>query len=460
MLPPRQPKTERGNLPHPWGWFWVANVVDMTRISAVAAQEILDSRGNPTVAVTVRLEDGSIGWAGVPSGASTGSREAVELRDGDRSRYGGKGVLTAVTNAEGELARVVIGRDAADQAAVDRAMIEADGSPNKRRLGANAILGISLAAARAEAQSQRKPLYQHLAGLAGTTPGTLPVPMLNILNGGKHAEDSTDLQEFMVMPLGASTFSEGLRWAAEIYQALGRLLHERGLATTIGDEGGYAPALGSNVGAIEVILEAVARAGYRAGEQVSIALDPASSEFFEDGKYQLRRDGRALTSAEMVEFWAAWLDQFPLVSLEDGLAEQDWDGWAMLRRRLGSRLQLVGDDIFVTNPGILSEGISRQVANSILIKLNQIGTLTETIEAVRMARLAGWTAVVSHRSGETTDAFIADFVVGLGTGQIKTGAPARGERVAKYNRLLEIERELGEGARYAGKAALREAYGG
>jgi enolase len=429
----------------------------MTRISAVAAQEILDSRGNPTVAVTVSLEDGSAGWAGVPSGASTGSREAVELRDGDRSRFGGKGVLTAVANVEGSLAGVAVGRDAGDQAGLDKALIDTDGTPNKSRLGANAILGLSLAAARAEAQSRRWPLYRHLAELAGTTPGALPVPMLNILNGGKHAENSTDLQEFMVMPHGASSFSEGLRWAADIYQTLGRLLHERGLATTIGDEGGYAPALGTNVAAIEVILEAVSRAGYEQGQQVSIALDPASSEFYEGGSYQLRRDGRALSSAEMVEFWSGWLDRFPIVSLEDGLAEQDWDGWAMLNARLGKRLQLVGDDIFVTNPSIIREGIARGVANSVLIKLNQIGTLTETIEAVRLARAAGWTAVVSHRSGETTDAFIADLVVGLGTGQIKTGAPARGERVAKYNRLLEIERGLGEAAHYAGSAAVRRA---
>jgi enolase len=432
----------------------------MTRISAVAAQEILDSRGNPTVAVTVRLEDGSAGWAGVPSGASTGSREAVELRDGDRSRYGGKGVLTAVANAEGPLAEVAVGRDAGDQAGLDRGLIDADGTPNKGRLGANAILGVSLAAARAESASRSVPLYRHLADLAGTTPGALPVPMMNILNGGKHAENSTDVQEFMVMPHGASTFSECLRWGAEIYQTLGRLLHERGLATTIGDEGGYAPALATNVAAIEVILEAVSRAGYEPRKQVSIALDPASSEFFSNGTYELRRDGRALSSAEMVDFWAGWLDQFPIVSLEDGLAEQDWDGWALLTSRLGKRLQLVGDDLFVTNPAIIREGIEKGVANSVLIKLNQIGTLTETMEAVRMAHSVGWTAVISHRSGETTDAFIADLVVALGTGQIKTGAPARGERVAKYNRLLEIERELGEGARFAGSAALARASGG
>ena len=426
----------------------------MTRITAIDAQEILDSRGNPTVAVTVTLADGTVGWAGVPSGASTGSREAVELRDGDPTRFGGKGVLTAVANVQGPLAHVATGRDAADQPGLDRALIDADGTLNKGRLGANALLGVSLAAARAQAQSRRQPLYAHLAELAGTTPGPLPVPQLNILNGGKHAENSTDLQEFMVVPHGAPTFAEGLRWAAEIYHALGRLLHERGLATTIGDEGGYAPSLGANVAAIEVILEAVARAGYQAGQQVSIALDPAASEFFESDRYQLRRDGHALTSAEMVDFYAGWLDRFPIVSLEDGLAEQDWDGWRVLQDRLGSRIQLVGDDIFVTNPAIIREGIDRGVANSVLIKLNQIGTLTETIEAVRLARSAGWTAVVSHRSGETPDSFIADFVVALGTGQIKTGAPARGERIAKYNRLLEIERELGESATYAGLSAL------
>jgi enolase len=344
--------------------------------------------------------------------------------------------------------------DAADQNRVDRALIDADGTRNKSRYGANAILGISLATARAQAASRGLALYRYLAELAGTTPRLLPVPMLNILNGGKHAEDSTDLQEFMVMPLGAPSFAEGLRWSAEIYQALGRLLHERGLATTIGDEGGYAPSLPSNAAAVEVILEAVGRAGYAAGAQVALALDPASSEFYEDGAYQLRRERRALTSAEMVDFYADWVDRFPIASLEDGLAEQDWDGWQLLRRRLGDRLQLVGDDIFVTNPAIIREGIERKTANSVLIKLNQIGTLTETIEAVKLAHSAGWTAVVSHRSGETPDAFIADFVVALGTGQIKAGAPARGERVAKYNRLLEIERELGPSASYAGRSAL------
>ncbi|HLZ27106.1 MAG TPA: phosphopyruvate hydratase [Chloroflexota bacterium] len=426
----------------------------MTAIQSLVAQEILDSRGNPTVAVVATLADGSTGWAGVPSGASTGSREAVELRDGDPKRYGGKGVRTAVANVEGPLAKVALGRDAADQAGLDRALIDADGTPNKSRLGANAILGISLAVARATAQSRRLPLYRYLAELVGRKPGPLPVPQLNILNGGKHAENSTDLQEFMVLPVGAPTFSEGLRWASEIYHRLGRLLHERGLATTVGDEGGYAPSLPSNAAAVETIVQAIALAGYSPGQQVAIGLDPASSEFYADGRYQLRREGRALTSEEMVDFYADWLDRFPIVSLEDGLAEQDWDGWGLLNRRLGDRLQLVGDDVFVTNPAIIREGIKQHTANSVLIKLNQIGSLTETIEAVKLTESAGWTAVVSHRSGETPDAFIADFVVALGTGQLKTGAPARGERVAKYNRLLEIERELGADAEYAGRGAF------
>jgi len=426
----------------------------MARIARLNALEILDSRGNPTVSVSVGLDDGSTGWAGVPSGASTGSREAVELRDGDGARYGGKGVLRAVANVNGPLAQVALGRDAADQAGLDRALVDADGTPNKGHLGANAILGVSLAAARAEAQSSHLPLYRYLAQMAGREPGPLPLPLLNILNGGKHAANSTDLQEFMVVPHGAPSFAEGLRWAAEIYQGLARLLHGRKLATTVGDEGGYAPSLPDNAGAVEVILEAVEWAGFRAGKDVSLALDAAASEFFEDGKYQLRRDGRALTSDQMVAFYADWLDRFPIVSLEDGLAEQDWDGWRLLNQRLGSRVQLVGDDIFVTNPSIIREGIEKGVANSVLIKLNQIGTLTETIEAVELARRAGWTAVVSHRSGETPDAFIADFVVAMGAGQIKTGAPARGERVAKYNRLLEIEAELREKATYAGGSAL------
>jgi enolase len=424
----------------------------MTSIGSFAAQEILDSRGNPTIAVTVVLEDGATGSAAVPSGASTGSREAVELRDGDLSRYGGKSVRMAVANVEGPLAQVAVGRDAEDQSGLDQALIDADGTPNKGRLGANAILGVSLAVARAAAQSSGLPLYRYLAQLLGREPGPLPLPQLNILNGGRHAANSTDVQEFMILPHAAPTFAE--RWAAEVYHALGQLLHERGLATTIGDEGGYAPSLPANAAAVDIILEAIGRAGYQAGEQIAIALDPAASEFYRDGRYHLRRDDRDLSSTEMVEFWVDWLDRFPIVSLEDGLAEDDWDGWELLNRRLGSRVQLVGDDSFVTNPAIIREGIARGIANSVLIKLNQIGTLTETIEAVQLTRSAGWTAVVSHRSGETPDPFIADFVVALGTGQIKTGSPARGERVAKYNRLLEIERELGQSSTYAGRAAL------
>ncbi|MCC7106850.1 MAG: phosphopyruvate hydratase, partial [Chloroflexi bacterium] len=423
----------------------------------VTGQEILDSRGNPTVAVTVHLDDGTTGWAGVPSGASTGSREAVELRDGDPGRYGGKGVLLAVRHVEQELARTVIGRDPADQAGLDRALIDADGTTNKARLGANAILGISLAVARAEAARRKQPLYAYLAELVGGRPGPLPLPMLNILNGGRHAENSTDFQEFMIMPVGASSFAEGLRWASEVYHVLGRLLQEQGFATTVGDEGGFAPSLPSNAAAIEIILEAIERAGYAAGGQVGLGLDPAASEYSEGGRYELHREGRSLDSTEMVAFWADWVGRFPILSLEDALAEQDWTGWAQLSRQLGNRLQLVGDDIFVTNPAIIQEGIDRGIANSVLVKLNQIGTLSETIEAVRLARSAGWTAVVSHRSGETPDAFIADFVVGLGVGQIKAGAPARGERVAKYNRLLEIERELGGAAGYAGRSALARA---
>jgi enolase len=426
----------------------------MTAIRSVAAREILDSRGNPTITVAIVLADGAAGSAAVPSGASTGSREAVELRDGDARRYGGKGVRTAVANVEGPLAQVAIGRDAEDQQGLDHALIDADGTPNKGRLGANAILGISLAVARAAAQSHGLPLYRYLAQLLGREPGPLPLPQLNILNGGRHAANSTDVQEFMILPHAAPTFAEALRWAAEVYHTLGQILHERGLATTVGDEGGYAPALPANAAAMDVIVEAIGRAGYRAGDQIAIALDPASSEFYRDGKYHLQRDGRDLSSSEMVDFYADWLDRFPIMSLEDGLAEDDWDGWELLNKRLGSRVQLVGDDNFVTNPAIIREGIARGIANSVLIKLNQIGTLTETIEAVQLARSAGWSAVVSHRSGETPDAFIADFVVALGTGQIKTGSPARGERVAKYNRLLEIERELGQAATYAGRTTL------
>jgi enolase len=423
-------------------------------ITNLTAQEILDSRGNPTLSVSVALEDGSPATASVPSGASTGSREAVELRDGDDARYGGKGVLRAVANVNGALREVCVGRDAVDQSGLDQALIEVDGTPNKARLGANAILGVSLAVARVGAASTGRPLYEHLAEIAGRQPGPLPVPCFNILNGGRHAADSTDFQEYMVVPHGAANFEEALRWGAEIYHRLGWLLHERGLATTVGDEGGYAPRLASNVEPVQLIMEATQLAGYSSGEQVSLALDPAASEFYHDGRYMLRVEDQKLTSAGMIALYADWLERFPIVSIEDGLAEQDWDGWKALAAELGERIQLMGDDIFVTNPVIIQAGIEQQVANSVLIKLNQIGTLTETIQAVDLARQAGWTFQVSHRSGETTDDFIADFVVAMGGGQIKSGAPARGERVAKYNRLLAIEREMGEKAVYAGAAAF------
>jgi enolase len=423
-------------------------------ISDVQALEILDSRGNPTLQVRVTLASGATGTASVPSGASTGSREAAELRDGDAARYGGKGVHQAVANVNGALRDVCVGWDASDQSGVDQALIDVDGTPNKARLGANAILGVSLAVARAGAASRGLPLYEHLAEIAGRQAGPLPVPCFNILNGGRHATDSTDFQEYMVVPLGAASFEEALRWGAEVYHRLGDLLRERGFATTVGDEGGYAPRLASNVEPVQLIMEAIQLAGYSPGEQVSLALDPAASEFYRDGRYMLRVEDQELTSAGMIAVYADWLERFPIVSIEDGLAEQDWDGWKALAAELGERGQLMGDDIFVTNPVIIQAGIEQQVANSVLIKLNQIGTLTETIQAVDLARQAGWTFQVSHRSGETTDDFIADFVVALGGGQIKSGAPARGERVAKYNRLLAIEREMGEKAVYAGAAAF------
>jgi enolase len=423
----------------------------MATILDVEAMEILDSRGNPTVEVTVYLEGGAEGSAAVPSGASTGEHEAVELRDGDSDRYGGKGVLEAITNVNDIIADAVIGEDAHDQPYIDTLLRNLDGTPNKGRLGANAILGVSLACARAAADDLDVPLYQFLGG---TLARTLPVPMMNILNGGKHASNSTDMQEFMVMPLGAPSFSEGLRWGAEIYAALRKNLHAQGHATNVGDEGGFAPSLESNDAAIEAVLQAIQTAGYTPGEQVSIALDPAASEFYADGSYTLTRDERVLSTAEMVEYWVDWSRRFPIISLEDGLAENDWSGWEELTHVLGTGVQLVGDDLFVTNTERIREGVSRGAGNSVLIKPNQIGTLTETIEAVELARRAGWTSVMSHRSGETEDTTIADLAVALGTGQIKTGAPSRGERTAKYNRLLRIERELGDNARYAGWNAL------
>jgi len=422
-------------------------------IESVRGREILDSRGNPALEVEVALIDGTIGRAAVPSGASTGSHEALELRDGDAARYGGKGVLRAVEHVNGEIAGVVLGLSALDQVAVDQALIELDGTKDKSRLGANAILGVSLAVARAAASSQDLPLYRYLGG---PTARLLPVPMLNILNGGKHAADSTDFQEFMVMPVGAATFAEALRMGAEVYHALKKVLQQRGLSTNVGDEGGFAPSLPSNEAAIEAVLAAIEAAGYSPGEQVALALDPAASEFYQDGKYVLARENRQLSGEEMAAFWEAWCDKYPIVSIEDGMAEDDWSGWWQLTARLGRRIQIVGDDLFVTNVERLAKGIREGAANSILIKLNQIGTLTETLAAIEMAQRAGWTAVVSHRSGETEDTTIADLAVAAGTGQIKAGAPARGERVVKYNRLLRIEEELGSAARYAGREAIRQ----
>ena len=420
-------------------------------IEDVIGREILDSRGNPTVEVDVFLEDGSVGTALVPSGASTGAHEAVELRDGDAGRYGGKGVLQAVRHVNETLRSELLGIDAVDQVSVDRLLISIDGTENKSRIGANALLGVSLAVAHAAADSVGLPLYRYLGGAAART---LPVPLVNILNGGKHAIESSDFQEFMVVPLGASTFREAVRWGAETFHALGRLLHEEGFATTVGDEGGYAPSLASNEDAIAAVTTAIERAGYAPGEQVAIALDPATTELLSDGRYTLAREDRTLTGGELIDFWADWAERYPIVSLEDGLAEDDWAGWAALTERLGGRLQLVGDDLLVTNTERLGRAIRERAATSILVKLNQIGTLTETIEAVEMAQRAGWTAVISHRSGETEDTTIADLVVALNAGQIKTGSMSRGERTAKYNRLLRIEEELGDAAVFAGPAAF------
>jgi enolase len=422
-----------------------------TAISSVHGREVLDSRGNPTVEVELRLASGAWGRAIVPSGASTGAHEAVELRDGDRARYGGKGVLDAVSNVNGEIAEAVAGFDALDQPGLDRLLVVLDGTPNKGRLGANALLGVSLAAAHAAAAAEGQPLYRYLGG---DSAHVLPVPLVNILNGGKHAVDSTDFQEFMIAPLGAPTFAEALRWAAETFHALGALLHERGFATTVGDEGGYAPSLDTNEAAIGVVLEAIQRAGYRSGEQIAIALDPAASEVYSEGRYVLTREKRTLSSDELIAFWADWVGRYPIISLEDGLAEDDWTGWTALTAQLGGRIQVMGDDLLVTNTERLARGIEERAANSILIKLNQIGTLSETRDAVEMAKSAGWRAIVSHRSGETEDTTIADFVVAMGTGQIKTGSVSRSERIAKYNRLLRIEEELGDRAAYAGRDAF------
>ncbi|MDN5326625.1 MAG: enolase [Moorella sp. (in: firmicutes)] len=423
----------------------------MTTISDIYAREILDSRGNPTVEVEVFLESGGWGRAAVPSGASTGAYEAVELRDKDPKRYGGKGVLDAVNNINAIIAPELVGSDALDQREIDRQLIEMDGTPNKGKLGANAILGVSLAVARAAADALGLPLYRYLGGVNAHT---LPVPMMNILNGGKHADNNVDIQEFMVMPAGASDFASALRMGAEVFHSLKAVLQSKGLNTAVGDEGGFAPNLRSNVEAIEVLLEAITKAGYEPGKDCFIALDPASTELYKDGKYVFAGEGVTRTSDEMVEFWASLVDKYPIISIEDGLAEDDWEGWQNLTKRLGHKVQLVGDDLFVTNTERLSRGIEMGAANAILIKVNQIGTLTETLEAIEMAKKAGYTAVVSHRSGETEDTTIADIVVAVNAGQIKTGAPSRTDRVAKYNQLLRIEEELDAAALYPGLKAF------
>ncbi|HSX02694.1 MAG TPA: phosphopyruvate hydratase [Candidatus Saccharimonadia bacterium] len=425
------------------------------KIQQVTARQILDSRGNPTVEADVTLENGVMGRAAVPSGASTGTNEAVELRDGGRE-WGGKGVMKAVENVRGEIAQAVIGRDADDQAGLDQVMIELDGTDNKGRLGANAMLAVSLAAAKAAAQAKGVALWEHVQGMAeGVQDPTLPLPMMNIINGGKHAAGSTDIQEFMIMPVGAATFTEALRIGTEVFHALAKVLKKAGYGTTVGDEGGYAPAVKrGNAEALELIAAAAEQAGYKLGEDIALALDCAASEFYADGKYQLKAEDKALTSAEMVDFLVDLASKYPIVSIEDGLAEDDWEGWKLLTEKLGDKIQLVGDDLFVTNVKFLERGIKERSANAILVKLNQIGTLTETLQAVQMAHEAGWKAVISHRSGETEDTTIAHVVVGLATGQIKTGSLSRTDRVAKYNELLRIEEQLGDSAVFAGKGAL------
>jgi len=432
------------------GWFLSESVIE-----SVKAREIIDSRGNPTIEVDIVASSGEQGRAAVPSGASTGAREALELRDGDAERFGGKGVLKAVENVNGEIATAVIGRPLGrmhEQSALDQALIELDGTDTKSRLGANALLGVSLAAAHAAAAVTRQPLYRWLGGDEATL---LPAPMMNVLNGGAHADNNVDLQEFMLFPLGAETFSEALRWGSEIFHELRSVLQGKGYNTAVGDEGGFAPNLGSNREALDLILQAIEGAGYRPGEQVSIALDPASSEFYDETNgYELTGEGVTKSSAEMCEFWAEWIATYPIVSIEDGLAETDWTGWKTLNESIGGSCQLVGDDLFVTNPAILKRGIDEQAANSILIKVNQIGTLSETLTAVNMAESAGWSSVISHRSGETEDTTIADLAVGTGVGQIKTGSMSRSDRIAKYNQLLRIEEQLGARARYAGRSRL------
>jgi enolase len=424
----------------------------MTNIAAIIGREVLDSRGNPTVEAEVQLADGTAGRAIVPSGASTGEHEAVELRDGDNTRFLGKGVLKAVENVNGEIADALANWDAVDQRGLDQKMIELDGTENKGRLGANAILAVSMAAARASAKAFALPLYRYLGGAGANT---LPTPMMNILNGGAHADNNVDFQEFMVMPVGAPTFADALRWGVEVFHTLKGVLKKRGYNTAVGDEGGFAPSVKSNVEAIEVVLEAIQQAGYKPGEEIAIALDPAASEFYQDGKYVFKKsDKSAKSSDDMVKFWAKWVNDYPIVSLEDGLSENDWDGWANLTEELGGKIQLVGDDIFVTNIEIFAEGIEKGIANSILIKLNQIGTVSETLDAIDLGRRNGYTSVISHRSGETEDTFIADLAVATGAGQIKTGSASRTDRIAKYNQLLRIEEDLGDSARFLGLKAL------
>jgi enolase len=426
----------------------------MTTIVRVTGREILDSRGNPTVEADVHLAGGSMGRAAVPSGASTGEHEAVELRDGDPSRYSGKGTQNAVSHVNGEIAANLHGKDATRQAEIDRLMIELDGTPNKGRLGANAILAVSMAAARAAAASEHTPLYRYLGGAGARV---LPVPMMNVLNGGAHADNSVDVQEFMIAPFGAAKFSDAIRMGVEVFHTLKKVLKKRGYSTAVGDEGGFAPNLKSNIEALELLLEGISQAGYKPGEQIGICIDPAASEFFQDGKYVFKKsDNSQRTSDEMVEFWADWVRQYPaIISLEDGMSEEDWDGWQSLTAALGGKIQLVADDIFVTNPAIFQRGIERGIANSILIKLNQIGTVTETLETMHMASAANYTSVVSHRSGETEDPFIADLVVATNAGQIKTGSASRTDRIAKYNQLLRIEESLGDAALFAGRRAFR-----
>jgi enolase len=426
----------------------------MTTIVRVTGREILDSRGNPTVEADVYLANGSMGRAAVPSGASTGEHEAVELRDGDTSRYSGKGTQGAVSHVNGEIAQALHGKDATDQVEIDRLMIELDGTPNKGRLGANAILAVSMAAARASAASEHTPLYRYLGGAGARV---LPVPQMNVLNGGVHADNSVDVQEFMIAPFGAEKFSDAIRMGVEVFHTLKKVLKKRGYSTAVGDEGGFAPNLKSNIEALELLLEGISQAGYKPGEQVGICIDPASSEFYQDGKYVFKKsDNSQRTSDEMVEFWADWVRQYPaIISLEDGMSEEDWDGWQTLTATLGGKIQLVADDIFVTNPEIFKRGIERGIGNSILIKLNQIGTVTETLETMHMAAAANYTSVVSHRSGETEDPFIADLVVATNAGQIKTGSASRTDRIAKYNQLLRIEERLGSAAQFAGRKAFR-----